>query len=69
MVCLGFERRAAGCKAQTNPLSYGGTSSLNILVEMFRFIFQLDNFLFSSFVFVATKLSFVSFIVFSRHFF
>ena len=24
MVCLGFEPRAAGWKAQTNPLSYGG---------------------------------------------
>ena len=27
MVCLGFEPRAAGWKAQTNPLSYGGTPS------------------------------------------
>ena len=25
MVCLGFEPMAAGCKSQTNPLSYGGT--------------------------------------------
>ena len=25
MVCLGFEPWAAGWKAQTNPLSYGGT--------------------------------------------
>ena len=25
MVCLGFEPRAAGWKAQMNPLSYGGT--------------------------------------------
>ena len=25
MVCLGLEPRAAGWKAQTNPLSYGGT--------------------------------------------
>ena len=25
MVCLGFEPGAAGWKAQTNPLSYGGT--------------------------------------------
>ena len=25
MVCLRFEPRAAGWKAQTNPLSYGGT--------------------------------------------
>ena len=26
MVCLGLEPGAAGWKAQTNPLSYGGTS-------------------------------------------
>ena len=25
MVCLGFEPGAAGWKAETNPLSYGGT--------------------------------------------
>ena len=25
MVCLGLEPRAAGWKAQTNPLCYGGT--------------------------------------------
>ena len=25
IVCLGFEPGAAGCKARTNPLSYGGT--------------------------------------------
>ena len=25
MVCLGFEPRAAGWKAQSDPLSYGGT--------------------------------------------
>ena len=25
MVCLGFKPRAAGWKAQTDPLSYGGT--------------------------------------------
>ena len=25
MVCLGFEPGAAGWKARTNPLSYGGT--------------------------------------------
>ena len=28
MVCLGFEPRAAGWKARTNPLSYGGTPPL-----------------------------------------
>ena len=30
MVCLGLEPRAAGWKAQTNPLSYGGTPNLQI---------------------------------------
>ena len=28
MVCLGLEPAAAGWKAQTNPLSYGGYSTL-----------------------------------------
>ena len=28
MVCLGLEPEAAGWKAQTNPLSYGGTPIL-----------------------------------------
>ena len=27
MVCMGFEPRVAGWKAQTNPLSYGGNPS------------------------------------------
>ena len=27
MVCLGFDPGVAGWKAQTNPLSYGGTPS------------------------------------------
>ena len=31
MVCLGFEPRVAGWKAQTNPLSYGGTPYYIIL--------------------------------------
>ena len=31
MECLGFEPGAAGWKAQTNPLSYGGTPYLFIL--------------------------------------
>ena len=43
MVCLGLEPGAAGWKAQTNPLSYGGTpkylslgnSSKNILTLRF----------------------------------
>ena len=29
MVCLGLEPGAAGWKAQTNPLSYGGTPWLS----------------------------------------
>ena len=28
MVCLGLEPGAAGWKAQTNPLSYGGTPNV-----------------------------------------
>ena len=28
MVCLGFEPGTAGWKAQTNPLSYGGPTTL-----------------------------------------
>ena len=31
MVCLGFEPGAAGWKAQTNPLSYGGTPGIFIV--------------------------------------
>ena len=31
MVCLGFEPGAAGWKAQTNPLSYGGTPAIYVL--------------------------------------
>ena len=30
MVCLGLEPGGAGWKAQTNPLSYGGTPTLII---------------------------------------
>ena len=32
MVCLGFEPGAAGWKAQTNPLSYGGTTQRSLLL-------------------------------------
>ena len=32
MVCLGLEPEAAGWKAQTNPLSYGGTQWLKIFL-------------------------------------
>ena len=31
MVCLGIEPGAAGWKARTNPLSYGGTPANNYL--------------------------------------
>ena len=30
MVCLGLEPGAAEWKAQTNPLSYGGTQIMNL---------------------------------------
>ena len=33
MVCLGIEPGAAGWKARTNPLSYGGTPILQLLVR------------------------------------
>ena len=44
MMCLGLEPGAAGWKAQTNPLSYGGTpkANLNVLV-LFSPIFPLKN--------------------------
>ena len=32
MVRMGLESRAAGCKAQTNPLSYGGTPSKYLFI-------------------------------------
>ena len=32
MVCLGLEPEAAEWKAQTNPLSYGGTPSAIIVI-------------------------------------
>ena len=40
MMCLGLEPGAAGWKAQTNPLSYGGTpkANLNVLVLFFDHI-------------------------------
>ena len=34
MVCLGFKPGAAGWKAQTDPLSYGGTPSGVVRDEM-----------------------------------
>ena len=34
MVCLGVKPRAAGWKAQTNPLSYGGTSKSILLFDL-----------------------------------
>ena len=36
MVCLGLEPGAAGWKAQTNPLSYGGTPSFKCLKTIFK---------------------------------
>ena len=33
MVCLGFEPGAAGWKARTNPLSYGGTPLIDSLAS------------------------------------
>ena len=35
MVCLGLEPGAAGWKAQTNPLSYGGTHSNPFMFDRF----------------------------------
>ena len=35
MVCLGLEPGAAGWKAQTNPLSYGGIKALNCSTLVF----------------------------------
>ena len=32
MVRMGLESRAAGCMAQTNPLSYGGTPSKYLFI-------------------------------------
>ena len=45
MACLGVEPGAAGWKAQTNPLSYGGTPCLKFFngpsPASFKFIFVL----------------------------
>ena len=35
MVYLGLEPRAVGWKAQTNPLSYGGTTMDPLLLSLF----------------------------------
>ena len=35
MVCLGVKPRAAGWKAQTNPMSYGGTLGLPKFIDVF----------------------------------
>ena len=41
MVCLGLEPGAAGWKAQTNPLSYGGTPKLsNVYLRFIYLSFQ-----------------------------
>ena len=34
MVCLGLEPRAAAWKAQTNPLSYGGTPLVSFFGDL-----------------------------------
>ena len=36
MVCLGLEPGAAGWKAQTNPLSYGGSPNQSNFVQRGR---------------------------------
>ena len=35
MVCLGIEPGAAGWKARTNPLSYGGTPQRSLMLQNF----------------------------------
>ena len=42
MVCLGLEHGAAGWKAQTNPLSYGGTWATFLLQHLVT-QFMMDN--------------------------
>ena len=37
MVCLGLEPGAAGWKAQTNPLSYGGTPKCHARTDLIQF--------------------------------
>ena len=45
MVCLGLEPGAAGWKAQTNPLSYGGTPNyLSLKLKNYSIICK-DNIL------------------------
>ena len=50
MVCLGLEPGAAGWKAQTNPLSYGGTpkslDSLSLQLA-FKYLRKLPSPIFS----------------------
>ena len=33
MVCLGLEPRVGGWKAQTNPMSYGSTPTVNFFAQ------------------------------------
>ena len=46
MVCLGFEPGVAGWKAQTNPLSYGGTPDISLSFSLFVFCQLPPQFLF-----------------------
>ena len=53
MVCLGFEPGAAGWKARTNTLSYGGTpqidlSSKDLIGEIFDVFTLVNRFLIMS---------------------
>ena len=49
MVCLGLEPGAAGWKAQTNPLSYGGTPNIILHFHDFQHTF-INNTNFNSFL-------------------
>ena len=42
MMCLGFEPGAAGWKAQTSPLSYGGTLTF-FIYEKYSFVVDDDD--------------------------
>ena len=58
MVCLGLEPGAAGWKAQTNPLSYGGTPKQVIVNLVFLNGSSLASFFDFSVFFKQTSLQF-----------